>query len=106
MLALDARRHDLVVGSPHSIDPEFAHQLEDLGPFHSLFSSTDRNERSRRSAHGAASALPEWESWAPVAARAAGRELMMTSAEWTPSAKASAQAASTAIAEHGSKNLD
>jgi hypothetical protein len=34
MLALDARRHDLVIGGLHPIEPEFTHQLEDLGPFH------------------------------------------------------------------------
>jgi hypothetical protein len=34
MLALDARRHDLVVGGLHTIEPEFAHEVEDLRAFH------------------------------------------------------------------------
>ncbi|EAQ35317.1 putative transposase [Nitrobacter sp. Nb-311A] len=33
---LDDRRHDLVEGSPHSVEFELTHEVEDLGSFHQM----------------------------------------------------------------------
>ena len=36
VLTLDRRRHDLVEGSPHAVELELTHEVEDLGSFHQM----------------------------------------------------------------------
>ena len=36
VLALDGSCHDLVEGSLHAVELEFAHEVEDLGSFHQM----------------------------------------------------------------------
>ena len=36
VLALNGRRHDLVEGSPHAVELELTHEVEDLGSFHQM----------------------------------------------------------------------
>src|SRR6266436_361667 len=94
--ALDAGGHHLVVCRPHAVELERRHQLENIGAFH--------QEALRRRSYRAQSAIGACRSrsasgvrivTAGAGSRRRARMLRTTSAEWTPPASASAQAAST-----------
>src|SRR5919106_4686409 len=88
---------DLVVGAAHAKELELAHGFEDFGTLHQIaLLRLSYRVQSATGAHASRSASGVMIVTGGPGSRRRARMFRITSAEWTPSLSASAQAASTA----------